>query len=584
MVRLRQDPRHTEGVLEIVLVHLTIENLGLIEAAELELGKGLQVLTGETGVGKSMLLASMATLRGERTRTDIVRRSAEVAVVRGIFHLDESAAARISEELGSVIEDGELVIEREIRREGRSRCRIDGRETTATLLRRVAPMLIEIIGQGHASTLLQVAAQLDLLDRFGGLLELREHHANSWGEARELEGKIHHIEEGVRGRRDRQLFLEHILEELDSANLASQEREQLEQELELLEGRDQLLATIDSVRQRFEEQEGSILDQIGETGRELQGMTALHPGIEAMVESCTESAILLSDALRGLLDVESRLDLDPKVLDEKRNRLDQLVTLEQRYHRSGDDLIDYREECRSELLELGGADEELPQLQEGLRRCISQLKDGAQRLHVARTGVVEEFVQHALVELADLGLEKARLEGRLQPLPSGTGWNGMDESGEDRFEILFSANPGEELKSIAEVASGGEVSRLMLALQRVLAGSAGTGTLVFDEIDAGVGGRLGAVIGDKLQQIGQQHQVLCVTHLPQVACHGSRHHRVVKESHGQVTTTHVEEVTGDSRIEELATMLRGDRATERSMAEAREMLEEAQQFERESGR
>ncbi|MEE2856768.1 MAG: DNA repair protein RecN [Planctomycetota bacterium] len=567
-----------------MLVHLSIENLGLIEHAGLEMGPGLQVLTGETGVGKSMLLASMAILRGERTRSDLVGRWADRAKVAGIFQLDEPVAMRISELIGTDIEDGELVIEREVRREGRSRCRIDGRETTATLLRRIAPILIDVIGQGHALTLVQPGAQLDLLDRFGGLLELRQQHTHAWLEARELERKVLHIEDGVRERSDRCLFLEHILRELDEAELSGDERENLEQELVLLEDRDRLLASIESVRHRFEEQENSILDQIGETGRDLQAMTTLHPGIESMVQSCRESSILLGDALRGLSEVESSLDLDPEVLEQKRQRVDQLVTLEHRYHRSGTDLMEYREECRKELDLLGGADEELPELREGLQRCVSRLREGVESLHEARSGVVAKMVEQVCVDLADLGLSKARLEGSLQPLDSGIGWNGMDERGADHFEMLFCANPGEEMRSIGNVASGGELSRLMLALQRVLAGSSNTGTLVFDEIDSGVGGRLGDAIGEKLKQIGRDHQVLCVTHLPQVACHGTRHHRVIKEMHGEQTRTCIEEVSGDQRIQELAMMLRGDRATERSVAEASEMLEEAQILEPETDR
>jgi len=567
-----------------VLVHLSIENLGLIETAGLEMGPGLQVLTGATGVGKSMLLASMAILRGERTRSDLVGRWADRAKVTGIFQLDEPVAIQISELIGTDIEDGELVIEREVRREGRSRCRIDGRETTATLLRRMAPILIDVIGQGHALTLVQPGAQLDLLDRFGGLLELRQQHTHAWLEARELERKILHIEDGVRERSDRRLFLEHILEELDGANLSGDERENLEQELVLLEDRDRLLACIESVRHRFEEQESSILDQIGETGRDFQGMTALHPGIEALVQNCRESSILLEEALRGLSEVESSLDLDPQLLDQKRQRVDQLVSLEQRYHRSGTDLMEFREECFEELELLGGADKELPELHEGLQRCVSRLREGVERLHEARVGVVAQMVELVSGDLADLGLAKARLEGCLQPLDSGSGWNGMDERGAEHFEMLFCANPGEKMRSIGDVASGGELSRLMLALQRVLAGSTNTGTLVFDEIDSGVGGRLGDAIGEKLKQIGRDHQVLCVTHLPQVACHGTRHIRVIKEMEGEQTRTCIEEVSGDQRIQELAMMLRGDRATERSVAEASEMLEEAQILEPEADR
>jgi DNA repair protein RecN (Recombination protein N) len=336
-----------------------------------------------------------------------------------------------------------------------------------------------------------------------------------------------------------------------------------------------VLESIKSVRQRFLEQENSILDQLGSTERDLRGLSSLHPGIANLVEGCSTASVLIEDALRSLSDVESDLDLDPESLEQKRKRFDQLVTLEQRYHREEPDLIEYLAQCRQQLSALGEAEEQLPELKEGLQRSISRLLDGARKLHDARLGVVQKLAAITASELKDLDLAKARLEGNLVPISSSDGWNGMDDKGRDRFELLFCANPGEPLRSIADVASSGELSRLMLALQRTLAGASGTDTLIFDEIDSGVGGRLGAVIGEKLQQIGSDHQVLCVTHLPQVACHGARHYRVIKETDGKVTRTRVEEVIGDDRVKELASMLRGDRATERSLEEAREMLLEA---------
>lgn len=561
-----------------MLVHLSVEDLGLIEYAELEMGAGLQVLTGETGVGKSMLLASMTILRGERTRSDVVRTGCDKATVRGIFQLSEENAALVSDLLGAPVEDCELIVEREIHKEGRSRCRIDGRETTTTLLKRIAPLLIEVIGQGHALTLLQPGAQLDFLDRFGGLLELREEHSRNWRDARQLEDRIQKLEEGVRERSDRRLHLEHVIEELQAAKLVEGERAALEADLELLEERDRVLACIESVRQGFLEQEQSVLDRLGSTTRDLSQLATLHPGIAALVESCSTASVLIEEAVRGLTEVESDLDLDPAVLEQKRQRFDQLVTLEQRYQRDVEQLVVYLQDSCDELEELGGSDAELPELKDGLERCISRLSEGASKLHKARFEVVQKLISVTEAELRDLGLLKARLKGSLETLDSNHAWNGMDEKGGDRFEILFSANPGEPPQPIGAVASGGELSRLMLALQRTLAGASGTGTLIFDEIDAGVGGRMGAVIGEKLSQIGADHQVLCVTHLPQVACHGVRHHRVVKETEGKVTRTRLEEVAGDDRVKEIAMMLRGDRATDRSLEEAREMLVEAGQF------
>ena len=562
-----------------MLVHLSVEDLGLIEQVEFDPSGGLHVLTGETGVGKSMLLASMLMLRGERARTDMIRSGADKATVRGIFQLTGELTEKIGEELGTPVEDDELIIEREISREGRSRCRIDGRESTARVLRRIAPLLIEVIGQGQALTLLKSETQLDLLDRFGGLLELRKSHSRSWHEARDLELRIESIEANQRDRKDRAVFLEHVIEELEEAQLVSGQRVTLEQELDLLEERDRVLAVISSARESIVEGDGAVIDTLGSTERDLQGFDALHPGIANLREASLHSRTLLEEAMREVAALETDLDIDPVALDRKRRRLDTIVTLEEKFHRPEEDLILFLEECKEEFTRISGDAEELPQLLSGLKRCIQQLTDGAHQLSEARQSVILKLTQQCAEELADLGLEKAELTGVLDQLPDSESWNGMNEFGQDRFQICFSANPGEPVQPLAAVASGGELSRVMLALQKTLAGVSGTGTLVFDEIDSNVGGRMGFSIGRKLREIGENHQVMCVTHLPQVACHGERQHRVVKSIDSGVTRTFLEELTGEDRIEEIASMLRGDRATTRSLEEAREMLTEAESME-----
>ena len=398
-----------------MLVHLSVEDLGLIERIEFDPGQGLHVLTGETGVGKSMLLASMQMLRGERTRTDMIRRGADRASVRGIFFLHETLAAKVGEILGYPIEDGELIVEREISREGRSRCRIDGRESTAKVLRSIAPLLIEVVGQGQALTLLRSETQLELLDRFGGLVPQRQAHAQAWQEARELEERIHSLEENHRERRDRALFLEHVIHELDEARLEQGERTALEQELELLEERDRVLATISKARERILENDGGVLDTLGVTERDLQGFEALHPGIASLREASLHSRTLLEEAMREVSALESDLDIDPVALDRKRRRLDAIVSLEEKFHRSEENLIHYLDECREELSKISGDSEELPELRDGLDRCIQSLLSGAETLSRARLKVIERLAGDCASELQDLGLEKATLTGRLEP-------------------------------------------------------------------------------------------------------------------------------------------------------------------------
>ena len=558
-----------------MLVQLTIRDLGLIEHAELELGEGLQVISGETGVGKSLLLASMSLLRGDRPKTDWIRTGSEEALVAGLFCVtDPDRRAAIEEAVGIELEDGELLIERRLRRQGRHRSRLNGREVTASLLREAGVRLIEIHGQQSQLTLLEPKTQLGLIDDFAGLRATREQYSSEFSRTRELEKEVDTLQKDSEARAERRLSLEHLISEIEAADPRPAERDRLEEELELLEGRDQVMGRIKETLERFHDSEDSLVDQIARAGREFSGLGSRHRDLAEFGALCDSLVGQLEEGLRGLRALVDGLDIDSNTLEEMRRRFDRLVSLEERFRRRGDDLLLYRDELRAELDALGDAEDSLPTLLADLESSVQALQKGAEALTRKRKKALGVLSTQITAELSDLGMERARFRVARYPLTSGR-YGGLDAWGADRIEFEFGPNPGEPQKPLAEIASGGELSRVMLSLKRALAEAGSVSTLVFDEIDAGVGGRLGASLGLKLQEIASNRQVLCVTHLAQLACYGANQYRVEKQVSGERTVTAVECLDGERRVEEIATMMRGAHRTDHSIEEAREMLEAA---------
>ncbi len=558
-----------------MLASLTVRDLGLIESADLEFGSGLQVITGETGVGKSMLLASLSLLRGERPSAEWIRTGCDESTVSGLFIIDdELLRAEIADKTGIEIEDGELLVERRLVRHGRHRSRLNGREVPASLLRSVGPRLIEIHGQQTQLSLLDPRTQLEAADRFAGLTEVRNEYSTLFRRTRALEAHLESRRGDAETRAERRLSLEHLIVELDDANPRPGERDRLEEELGLLEDRDEVGHRIATTLEHFHEAEGSLVDVLGTAAREYGALGARNRELGEFGALCSDLCEQLEEGLRSLAAIADTLDIDSETLEGMRRRFDRLVTLEERFRRRGDDLVRYREELGEELATLLRADESLPGLEEELTTAIAELRKRSKSLTRRRGRAWAELSSLLTVEIADLGMQGATIEARREPIDEGR-WGGLGETGADRIEWLFGPNPGEPASPLRDIASGGELSRVMLSLKRTLAARDSVATLVFDEIDAGVGGRLGAALGTKLREIGERHQVLCVTHLPQLACYGKRQLRVVKRVVGERTVTTVERVDGDRRVEEIAAMMRGSGRTERSLAEAREMLEAA---------
>lgn len=559
-----------------MIVQIVVANIGLIERAELSLSSGLQVITGETGVGKTLLLSSLGVLRGERARVELIRAGCDEAFVSGFFRVESGQVlARLERALGRSFPDGEILIERTIRRSGRHRNLLNGREVPLALIRECGDHLLEIHGQRSQLTLLEPRQQLELLDRYAGTTAAVNEFRSMYREARQLAERIDEMARSSQQRDERRLLLDHIVTELAGANLVAGERDQLERDLELLEQGDRIQQVISEASIELYEGEESLVDRIGLRTRQLEEFAGLHPGLDEAVAACDTARAALEEVVRSLRGLEEGLDQDPRALSALRDRSEQLIQLEERYRKRGDDLVAYRDACQDELAGLLAEDGDQPRLEGELRTRLDDLGQRARTLGRKRRAAARKLAAAVTSELGDLQMPHASFEVSLESLGRADGWHGFDETGSDRAEFVFGPNPGEPPQPLRATASGGELSRVMLSLKKALADSDDVPVLVFDEIDTGVGGRLGAQLGRKLREIGDTHQVLCVTHLPQIASFGRSHFRVFKEVRDGRTHTVLEMLEDEQRVEEIAAMMRGDGRTETSLAEARAMMSES---------
>jgi DNA repair protein RecN (Recombination protein N) len=592
-----------------MLVELSIQKLALIEESSLSFGPGLNVITGETGAGKSLLVGALELLLGQRPRPGLVRAGARQLVVEGRFVLPRDSADRrvftwlekhlpqVTDEWrdGEADDERELILGRTVAREGKSRAHVNHRPVTQKLLRDLAARLFEIHGQNEHQRLFEPSEQLRLLDLFGGL----ERELRDYRETRAvwlgLVDRFEKLERERKERRDRLDEVRSALAELDGARLDTAERRELVVERDLLRHAGSLKEKLGALVDEVSESESALLDRARRAERLLEQWSAEIEALKAPHGELAAAVVHLDEAARVLRTLAGRIELDPQRLESVEARLAEFERLERKYARGCDDLIALATELRATLAVLEADEQNLEQVGAQIAGARAKLLGAGYALRRDRknaAGKLKKAVQHTL---KDLGLPHAAFDVRLGQRASDEGEleenepeHGVDtigainaiesdrgrfgERGMDRIEFLLAANPGEGLARLRDVASGGETARIMLALRSALVGADKDRTLVFDEIDAGVGGRLGPAIGEHLRRIGKQHQVLCVTHLPAIAAIASRHLRAAKSVHGGRTKTAVIELSGDARVEEIADMIAGGAAHETARAEARRLI------------
>jgi DNA repair protein RecN (Recombination protein N) len=562
----------------LMLRELFVQNLALIEDVRVELRPGFCAWTGQTGAGKTLLLEALGLLLGERGSAELIRAGADELRITGRFDL---ARPELRAEVQRIIEgflpDDELILTRRLTRAGRSYAYVNDQPVAVGTLRQLGNALVDIHGQRESQSLLQPTFQLQVLDAYGHLEGQRQQYAALAEQVRDLRRR-HAALTGERQQRQRELALARFeREELDNAALKMGELAELTQERERLAHAQSLMEFAANGCARLYDEEASVVEQLGKLQREAHGL-AVHDAALTDVATRLEGLVSeVQDVAQTLRTMQERWEADPARLDEVEKRIQALRRLEKKYGRPADDLIAYRATLDEQEQKLQAQEDDLAGVSEELAEVYTSLRAAAADLSKGRVKVAKRLVNEAQKQLAELGMADARLDAVLEPVPLGDDPVSAEIPawGAEALELTLAANKGEPARPLRKVASGGEMSRTMLALKTVLAAHDHRVTLVFDEIDSNVGGRLGDVLGQKLAALGQSHQVICVTHLPQVASYARHHWTIRKTRRGKRTVTSIDFLDEPHRLEELASMLRGESRGETTRQEAAAMLEAA---------
>ena len=555
---------------------LHIENIAVISQVDIAFGEGLNVLTGETGAGKSIVIDAIGAIIGQRTSRDLIRTGAKSAQVSALFQNLPDLAWFQQEGLGPD-ENGELLLERSIQADGKNVCRVNGRPVLVTQLRALGCQLLNIHGQHDGQQLLDEGCHLDYLDSFGSLGAQRGAFAQCYERVRALRGELERLamDEGEKARR--MDTLRYQIDELERAQLREGEEQELAARRDLLRNAERLTLAVDGAWAALTGGEdglgaAALLDQaaqqLSQGGRHSQELAQL-------ADRTQELRYEAEDVAESLRALRESMEFQPGELDELEGRLDQLHRLKRKYGGSEGEMLAFLDDCRRQLDQIQGSDQRMQQLQEELDGALAQAEQAAQILSQARRAAAGGLEERIGQELTQLDMPKVRFSVAFAPKQ---GQDGMDATGVDEVRFLMSANLGEELRPIQRVASGGELARIMLALKNVLAETEQVSTLIFDEVDTGVSGRAADKVARKLFQVAQSKQVLCVTHLPQIAAMGDVHFCVEKGERDGRTYTAVERLEQAQRRQELARLTSGERVTQTALDGAQELLDQAEAY------
>ncbi|MBL8793386.1 MAG: DNA repair protein RecN [Planctomycetia bacterium] len=558
-----------------MLRELAVQNLALIEDVRVELQPGFCAWTGETGAGKTLLLAALGLLLGERGSAELLRTGAGELRVTGRFELpDEPQRRAVGELLGSELADEELVVTRRLNQAGRSTAHVNEQPVAVATLRQLGSLLVDIHGQRESQSLLEPAYQLQLLDAFGELDALRQQYLARAERIRELRRRFSDLT-AQRQQRQRELaLLAFEQEELAAAQLSAGELKELAGERERLVHAQALREFAVAGRSRLHDDDESVVDALGKLLKDAERWQAVDPRLEDAARALAELIAQTRDLADLFRVLEERWEADPARLEEVEQRLRLLRRLEAKYGKDVEQLLEYLTTLDEQQQRLKREETDAEQVRAELERAFADLHRAAGDLSKQRQKTAKKLAAETRKHLADLGMAEAQLEAVLEPVSLGDDalTAEIPAWGVERLELMLAANRGEPARPLRKVASGGELSRTMLALKTVLAAHDHVPTLIFDEIDANVGGRLGDVLGQKLAALGRGRQIVCVTHLPQVASYARHQWTIRKRRRGQRTATSIELLGDAERLEELASMLRGEARGETTRQEAAAML------------
>ena len=555
-----------------MLQELRIKNFAIIDELELSFLRGFNVITGETGAGKSIILSAVHLLLGDKATDELIRSSEEEASVEALFDVSghKKVMEKIKEKHPKAQNEGEeaFVIRRVLSRSGRGKVFVNANLATLGMLSEIGEELLSIYGQHEHQTLQRIETHMDILDEFGELAEVRDDVRSHFEKLTSLSQEIGRI----RNEKDRRIKERDLMafqsKEIEASKIQAGEEEAWREERRILVHAEKLMGFANLSEEAIYGEEDSALGRIQTILRKGQEMGSIDPSLSPLLKNLESIRIQLEEAALALRDYSRKVEINPTRLEEVENRLEEIDRLKKKYGPTAEDILLFKKRIDEALQSFTSDEERLSQLEvelEPLRKETVALAEGFSKER-KRTGV--ELKKSIEKELGSLGMKKTTFEVRIDAVS-------LSSKGIDRVEFLISPNIGEEVKPLAKIASGGELSRIMLAMKRILARVGGRQVLIFDEVDSGIGGAIAEVVGRKLRDLSQQHQVICVTHLPQIACFADSHHSVRKEVKGGRTVTLVDHLEKESVVDEIARMLGGVKITDKTRAHAREMIEQA---------
>ena len=561
--------------------------MALIKELNIEFEERLNVLTGETGAGKSIIIEAIDLILGGSAASDLIRDGEDSLVVEGLFLLapqEKELISNLNSDMEIVDKEGALLIRREVNKKGRNKCWINQRLINLSTLQEIGKFLVDLHGQHNHQSLLDSSKHIDLMDNLGGdkIIKYRKELADNYRMWREKSKKLFQLIKDGEGNLKRIDFLKFQLEEIDKASLAKEEDKVLEEEEMVLRNAEKIIETMEKANFVLYEggsEHASVRDSLSEVSIDLGEISSLDRRIEKIRENLKEIGYQFEDIVNEIVKYKDEIDLDSQKLKEVEGRLNLINSLKSKYGSTIEEILEYRQKVYQELEDIDYSEDKVKKLKEELDFLEIKISAISQHLNTNRRKIAEDLEKMVIRELEDLNMKKCQFKVSINNYEDD---NGIEVEGKkykvglkgiDDIEFMISPNVGERLRPLARIVSGGEVSRIMLALKSILSEVDQVPTLIFDEIDSGVGARLGEVIAQKLKALSKKRQVICVTHLPQIACRAGRHFYIEKYILNNQTGIKLIEMKGKERIKEIARMLDGSQMSEITIQHAQKMLD-----------
>jgi DNA repair protein RecN (Recombination protein N) len=564
-----------------MLKALLVKDYALIESINIEFGKGLNIITGETGAGKSILIDAMGLLLGERASTEVIRKGASKSYVEGIFDITNNKKIDALLEENEIDPLPELILRREISIKGSNRCFINDTPVSLSVIKNVGNLMVDLHGQHEHQSLLRNETHIDFLDEFGNYRDLTENYKKLYSELQNLLRELKILTEKESSLREKKDFYSFQIKEIDSVSPAEDEEEKLIEELRILENSEKLASTTSSVYGLIYEDENSVYDSITKIKNELEELAAIDKSFGESFGECENAIALINDIAEFVRNYKSKIDVDPSEVDKKRDRLGTINLIKKKYGGTVKAVLEYRNKIGAEFDLAENFSEKISSFEKQIGYLREQCGKAADSISKKRYQASSSINKEVKDVLADLGIPDSKFDVRITQNKSSSDEEYITVKGNkysfttkgiDEVEFYISTNVGEDLKPLAKVASGGEVSRIMLALKTILAKNDRFPLLIFDEIDTGVSGRIAQKVGKALKSLATFYQVISITHLPQIAGLADHHFIVEKNTNEGRVVSSIKQLNEKERVREVAKLMSGENVTEASLAGARELI------------